>query len=618
MHFIENQTPEKLRGGYYTNPQAAAFLAEWVLERRPASILEPSCGDGVFFRALADAAGGRSCEVRAWELEPAEAAKTSRFLQDQPVLRGAVVCGDFLKFFLWEGAHCVRFDAVVGNPPFIRYQYLSDTQQEFAEKIFARFGLPFTKHTNAWVTFVIASLALLRPGGRLAMVLPAELLHIRHALGLRRYLMEECSKVLVLDPEEIHFKETLQGTVLLLAEKKESRQSGPGVVAVHPISGDGALLCSATKYFDSVSWVPGAVTEGKWTPLLLSSRERALLKGLAESEEVCAFTELAEVDVGIVTGANQFFLVPDETVQRYALESWAHPMYGRSEHVRGVIYSREDHEANRAAGLPANFLWFDAHEPAAFPVSVQDYLRLGEEQGLPKRYKCRVREPWYRVPSVYASPVGMLKRSHHFPRLILNRAAAFTTDTAYRVKVKSDPTALVCSFVNSLTCLSAELEGRHYGGGVLELVPSEIERLLLPRCKASELELDKLDEQVRSGVPSGASAPSARRAFAGELGSEPGGPGYFASSLGSTAATPPTDWRGCRGNSWRGVGVDGGREHAQSCGPADGHRGRLGESAGSRGATAAAWRGGGVTDGNGLRPGCQRPGDPSRPKDLRS
>jgi hypothetical protein len=112
---------------------------------------------------------------------------------------------------------------------------------------------------------------------------------------------------------------------------------------------------------------------------------------------------------------------------------------------------------------------------------VQRYLRSGEEQGLPKRYKCRVREPWFRVPSVHATPVAMLKRAHHFPRLVLNKAQVFTTDTAYRIQPKQVTAAsLVYSFLNSLTSLSAELEGRHYGGGVLELVPSEIERLILP------------------------------------------------------------------------------------------------------------------------------------------
>jgi hypothetical protein len=104
---------------------------------------------------------------------------------------------------------------------------------------------------------------------------------------------------------------------------------------------------------------------------------------------------------------------------------------------------------------------------------------------------------------VYKTEIGMLKRSNNYPRLILNRAKAYSTDTAYRIKVKQaslKPDVLVYSFVNSLTALSAELEGRHYGGGVLELVPSEIEKLLIPVAPLPEADVDTLDAQISSGT----------------------------------------------------------------------------------------------------------------------
>ena len=92
----------------------------------------------------------------------------------------------------------------------------------------------------------------------------------------------------------------------------------------------------------------------------------------------------------------------------------------------------------------------------------------------------------------------MLKRSHDTPRLILNRAGAYTTDTAYRIRaLRGTADALVYGFYNSLTALSAELEGRHYGGGVLELVPSEIEKLLLPVPDGIVPEVEVLDRMVR-------------------------------------------------------------------------------------------------------------------------
>ena len=107
--------------------------------------------------------------------------------------------------------------------------------------------------------------------------------------------------------------------------------------------------------------------------------------------------------------------------------------------------------------------------------------------------------PWYKVPSVYSAPIAMLKRAHHYPRLVLNRADVYTTDTAYRIcPIEVRAETLVFGFVNSLTCLTAEIEGRHYGGGVLELVPSEIEKLLIPIIKTTTADLNTADKNFRN------------------------------------------------------------------------------------------------------------------------
>jgi hypothetical protein len=49
VNFIKVESDQKLRGGYYTPPDLAGFLARWVAEIKPRSVLEPSCGDGAFF-----------------------------------------------------------------------------------------------------------------------------------------------------------------------------------------------------------------------------------------------------------------------------------------------------------------------------------------------------------------------------------------------------------------------------------------------------------------------------------------------------------------------------------------------------------------------------------------
>ena len=499
MNFIENESVEKLRGGYYTPPDLAGFLTRWIRYAGPHDILEPSCGDGVFFRAVAEQELHQT-KLTGFELDAMEADKASAVARTAK-LNATVHDQDFLG---WAVEHLddegAQFSAALGNPPFVRYQYLPTSFQAQAEEVFRRLGLHFTKHTNAWVPFVLASVALLRPGGRLAMVVPAEIIHVLHAQSLRSYLMTVCRRVVIIDPEELWFEKTLQGTVLLLAEKQAAESEVPQGLGIYPVRGREFLDRDPETIFQTTQCMNGKTVDGKWTRALLDESTRDVLDEAENHADVHRFKDVANVDVGIVTGANKYFLVTDDVVRRYHLQKWAHPMFGRSEHCPGVIYDRRQHEMNAKKGNPTNFIWFP-NSWTKLGAPAKSYVRHGEEQNLHTRYKCRVRSPWYRVPSVYATEIGMLKRSHYTPRLILNTLGAYTTDTAYRVRSKKVSAAtLVSCFVNPLTALSAELEGRHYGGGVLELVPSEIERLAIPLPTKTSFDVETLDSAVR-GMP---------------------------------------------------------------------------------------------------------------------
>jgi len=498
MNFKKNESAQKLRGGYYTPPDLALYLSKWVAEANPKTILEPSCGDGVFLEALVSVLS-RDAGITAIELDSREARKAAERVGGYEQAATEILCADFLEWYLKSDPdnHC--FDAVVGNPPFIRYQYLSEKDQKFSERIFTRHKLRFTRHTNAWVPFVIASLSLLRPGGRMAMVVPAEIFHILHAQSLRRHVGQHCKRIIIIDPEEIWFDGTLQGAVLFLAEKKQNAGEHTAGLGIVPVAGNSFLNRSPSIYFDTANFMNGKSIEGKWTKAFLTKKESDIYDGITSNSSVRRFSEIANVDVGLVTGANKFFLVSDATVEKYNLDKWAHPMFGRAGHCPGVLYDEKQHRKNAVSGLPSNFLWFDVGDIHELPSHVRDYICTGERDNLHTRYKCRIRKPWFRVPSVYSTSVGMLKRAHNMPRLIYNKMKAYTTDTAYRITAtQGDARKLVCCFINSLTALSAEIEGRYYGGGVLELVPSEIERLHIPIPGKTGVAMKSLDRMVRN------------------------------------------------------------------------------------------------------------------------
>ncbi|WP_029654876.1 class I SAM-dependent methyltransferase [Marinobacter daepoensis] len=500
MKFKADQTAQKLRGGYYTPKPLADYLTHWVCATRPENILEPSCGDGVFLQSIAEKMTNGSAHITAYELFDTEAQK-SRELARQCGLRNVDIFeGDFLEWAnvaLLEGQSL--FDGVVGNPPFIRYQFLEKQFQLNTEGVFQTLGLKFTKHTNAWVPFILACVALLRPGKRLGMVIPSEIVHVLHAQSLRTFLGTECRKVVVIDPQEIWFEGTLQGAVMLMAEKKHSHNEVTQGVSIESVQGLSFLDTDPNILFENTIGINGETVVGKWTKALFRPDSLDFYNSICSHRGVFRFTDIATVDVGIVTGANKFFLIDDKTVDEHGLHDYVHPMFGRSEHCKGVIYDSVQHQSNQISGKPTNFLLLE-EELEFYPKNVRDYISAGENERLHQRYKCRIRKPWYKVPSVYATSIGMLKRCHDAPRLISNTIGAYTTDTAYRIKTLGnvDPDTLVYCFMNPLTAISAELNGRYYGGGVLELVPSEIEKLWIPLPNQLKVELDLLDKEIRT------------------------------------------------------------------------------------------------------------------------
>jgi adenine-specific DNA-methyltransferase len=195
--------------------------------------------------------------------------------------------------------------------------------------------------------------------------------------------------------------------------------------------------------------------------------------------------------------------VPGGVVARHGLERWARPLLPRIRHAPGLVYTAADHGATERDGARAWLLDFAAEAPdPQSHARAAAYLLTGEARGLPGRYKCRIRAPWFRVPGIRAGELLLSKRSHLHPRVVVNEAGVFTTDTIYRGRVLRDglsPRSIAAGFHNSLTLLSAELEGRSFGGGVLELVPSEVGRLLAFAAPEVSGVLGRLDALARAG-----------------------------------------------------------------------------------------------------------------------
>ena len=486
MQLIENATSQKLRGAYYTPPVIARFILQWGINgSSDLNILEPSCGDGVFLECIANDKMLYN-SVTAVEYEEEEAMKARAItLHDSEVVNA-----DFHRFCLDTDK---RFNLVVGNPPFIRYQYYNPEQQKLADEIFKRSKLKRAKLTNAWVTFVVGCSQLLTETGKMGFVIPSELLMVKYAQQLRQYLAKNFNKINIISFENLVFGEIQQEVVLLLCEKNGTDEHLIEHIEVKDADGllslDPHRLKFPTKKIDFHT--------DKWTYYFLEKEELDLLEKVKCN--MPSIATYANVEVGITTGANDYFTIPKSIVDLYNLEEYARPMVGRSVQVNSLCFTNKDWQTNVDSEAKAHLLVFPSGVRKNGNDGVRAYIENGEKEGVNKGYKTGIRDEWYIIPSIKLSDALFLRRNNQYPKFVLNEAKAYTTDTMHRVFIKKgvNKKALVASYYNSLSFTFAEILGRNFGGGCLELMPSEVGGIYMPYRAENEALFAGIDRMLR-------------------------------------------------------------------------------------------------------------------------
>ena len=496
MRVRSEVSAQKLRGGFYTPASLVEFSLKRLLPLVPPegelSVLEPSAGDGAFVEGIAafPAFFNRISEVVAIEPNELEARKCQRALA-QASLAGQVAMNSAVH---WSARSDAEFDVAVGNPPFVRYQFASKADKADIARLGKRLDVSFAGVSNLWIPVMMAALSRLRPGGVFAFVVPTELLTGLAASRLRQWTATEFEQVRLDLFEPGSFPEVLQEVGVF-----SGRRVGEGSSATHALT-ISEHDCEGTEQRWDHEVDP---EQPNWTRYLLSRDQLYALDEALAADAVQPLGDLARFQVSIVTGANDFFSISEEDRQAFELGAWTRPLLPRIRHAPGLIYDSEDQAKALEIGSRAWLL--DFSEQAGDPMEHEgaaEYLRSGKDRRLHKRYKCRIRKPWYRVPHIERGSLMLSKRSHRFPRVIVNEAAAYTTDTIYRGepldKSGVSARAISASFHSSLTLLTAELEGRSFGGGVLELVPSEIERLAVAFTPDAADWIDNLDSALRT------------------------------------------------------------------------------------------------------------------------
>lgn len=487
------------------------FLANWALRSATDRILEPSAGEASFLLAAAERlralglAGDAPETLRGVELHAPSARAAEEALRAQGFAAN-VIAADF-----FDVEPQPTFSAVIGNPPYVRYQNFSGASRLKAMQAALAEGVRLSGLASAWAPFTVHATRFLAPGGRLGLVLPAELLTVNYAAEVRRFLLERFASVRLIMFEELVFPGVLEEVVLLLAEG-----NGPAPTASFEVFQ--AKNLDALDEFErraTWTWFKPA-KDGKWTPALLASSALETCRSL---EELNAFEQMKDWGrsyLGSVTGNNKFFTLTRPEVSELGLrkDEVVRISPPGSRHLRGLIFSQKSWE--EMADEESVYLFYPKTEEPS--LAARAYIEAGEATHVHTAYKCRMRKPWWRVPVVPTPDLFLTYMDHERPRVVTNEARVSHLNSLYGIELFNGRRTLgrellPLAMLNSVTLLSAEMVGRAYGGGLLKLEPREADKLLVPSLTSIESvakELRHIRPQVGKALRKGALPEAAR------------------------------------------------------------------------------------------------------------
>jgi SAM-dependent methyltransferase len=553
----------RARGQFSTPAPIARSLVRWALPddagypEEPPRVLDPAAGGGVFAMAAVERLRDRAGPLPDGVVTAVEPDADALALAER-ALDGAVRTVE-ADFFECDPADLGRVDAVVGNPPYRRQEALDKAH---LREHLAAFGPDGTTpyldgdraidgRSDAYVYFLTHATRFLRPGGRLAMILPTKWLATRYGERLQRFLLDQYRIHAVVGFGARAFPDALvDAAVVCLERAPDPARRREGVVRFvrveAPMSGAEFASVLARPVPDgSNERRERRSGDGRPTPdddgrtvqrgdghrtvavrgAALADRGPGKLNryldvppaglDLLDADGLVPLGEFATVTYGYKTGANAFFFFEDagaapvderflspavtsfKAVAGLTTDGTAPPAYVLDvhEYVEGVAADRGGDDLAAAV--------LDAMAADGYGATV-DYVRAGADE-YADRATCAGRRVWFDLGSL--EPPAALHPKFFDDRVAVvhNRGGLLPSNAIDCLRFDgADPEPLLGALNCSLYALALECWGRPEGGGALQLMTYELARTPVPDVRA-------FDPDARRRVDEAFRAPAAER-----------------------------------------------------------------------------------------------------------
>lgn len=478
---LVNQNYKKKFGQFLTPNYIAEFMASWINEHEPEKVLDPAVGTGIFLESILKTRKVTPKELWGFDIDPI----MLNSCQLRLALRG--FAGDALHLIQQDFIKMGQFfaetvDAVICNPPYLNFHNFD--RNGLAESIEQRLRVKLSRLTNVYVLFFLQAMSLTKKGGKLAFITPSEFLYTGYGEELKAFLLKNATldSLILMDFEYSVFNKAIATTIITLFRKglPKSRHK-VRFIKVNDWSSTNDLLaavlrgieCSG-KYHIVEVYQDQLIPKKKWLEYFIDIKNGNVL------DRLVPLSQLADVQRGIATGFNRYFLLNKSEIKKWKIEGdLVVPVVSNAFQVEGYDFSIEawNHLAENDKKV---YLLYVFKEPSQ---NLKKYIEYGEQKeiGANQRYITRHRTPWYSMER--REPAKILATVFHRKemRFILNSANVRNLTTFHCVNPKFDDIIMIkalLAYLNSDFCREIQtIKRREYGGGLHKFEPRDMENV---------------------------------------------------------------------------------------------------------------------------------------------
>lgn len=452
-------------GQFYTPKNIADLMMRWLLEISPKSICDPAFGMGVFYNSAQENKFSGNFNASEKDKESFDFYN----MYSSSIINLNLKNQDY--FMNW--GEC--YDAIICNPPYLKFQDIYD-KEAVLSSIQDNINIKLSGYTNLASAFLVKSVNELSDNGRLAYIMPMEFLNSGYGKKIKKFLLNKGSvyKIIKLNDECSVFPEVTTTACIILFEKSKKYNS----IIFSEINNHDTL---EQKEIGKIN-INDLDYNKKWLPFFEDNRFE-IVENISDIGLI-SILEYGRFKRGIATGANEFFSLNKEKIEKLSLfESEVSMCLTKSNQVKKSILDFSDVE-NLIESNSDVFIFAPNKHEEFLSDGAKEYIIFGELNSYHNRYLTKNRKTWFLPESKEIFPIlfGVFSRGEY--KLIRN----YTNIKSLTCFHGFVPNHKYISYIDRLflflkSDIGKKIISQHkrkYGNNLNKFEPSDLNSILVP------------------------------------------------------------------------------------------------------------------------------------------